>query len=410
MINLLFLGASLAARVAGGIVVTVLLAHALEPSVFGVIMLAFAVGGTVSLLADLGGSASVLRSIGETPSDAGSILSVALNAKLSILLAALPLYVIGALYSFGFNAKAYSSVLVFCAAAIASLNDLTIVAFRALGRNAGELIASILSSVVTSLIFVLALFVGNNAIFVAALFLATRLLGLLFTRLLCKWYAGVSISTRLFGLKDILQYASHSRHWALSSTLAYLNGQIDNLLIGPVLGSTANGLYQSVARFSSIAMQMPAIAFNYWIPRIAKERKEGGNYRNLEIQSSIAILGVGLITALGFAILGPLFTSQLLPQAYSGAKTLWLPVAILAFCRFCSAASSVWLIGANRPADRAVGEAAALVLNIAGILWLGPRIGLVAVPLVLAAAALVTCAISVALALFPLTLNAPKSA
>lgn len=410
MINLLFLGASLAARVAGGVLVTILLAHALEPSAFGVIMLAFAVGGTVSLFADLGGSASALRSIGEAPDEAGRILSAALNAKLSVLLAALPLYAAGALYAYGFNAKAYSSILVFCAAAAASLNDLTIVAFRALGRNAGELLASVLSSVVTALIFALALFFRSDAIFVAALFLATRVLGLMFTRILCEWYAGVAITTRLYGVRDIVQYASHSRHWALSSMLSYLNGQIDNLLIGPVLGTTANGLYQSVARFSSIAMQVPAIAFNYWIPKIAKARKDGGDYRRLELQSSAALIAVGLLTGLGFAVLGPLFTSRLLPGAYADARMLWLPVAILAFCRFCSAASSVWLIGANRPADRAVGEAVALVLNVSGIVWLGPRFGLAVIPLVLAASALITCGISIALAIFPLGSKAPKPA
>lgn len=393
--NFFWLSISLGVRLCAGLGTTVLIARALTPSGFGIVALGLTWGTVIGFFADLGGGVSTLRVVGANPDKADVALSAACSAKATNLLLSTPIALASAFaLTAGFENFA-AFVLAYVSACFLSMSDLCYVAFRATSKNFEELIASVASNAAWLVITFGVLLFENRILYVSLVVLLSRVVSSALVFVFADRLGGVRVSVSFLGWSQLKAYFEGAREWALSANLGYINSQIDNFAVGPLLGSHANGLYQSVSRFLTVAAQVPAIAINFWAPRIALHRESGRSGSRLKWTGAAAIIGAGLAVALGFKYVGPLMTARLLPAAYANASVLWGPVALLALARSCSIALNLWFIADNRPLDRAVAEGSALVCNIGGLLIFAPKLGVIAVPYILSAGSMVTVVVGV---------------
>lgn len=394
MLDLLFLALSLAVRILSLLAATLALAHSLPPGYFGAMMLGSTLGATAGVIADMGGSASSLRNLAHAPQTAAEAISRVASSKLTVLLVISPLFLGGAALEFGWSLKAFLFGAAFVAACATSLADLVIVAFRALEKNRAEFMVTAAANLLALAVFFAVALLSRDPLLIALAFLASRLLLLILVLAGSAALAGIAVGLGVVYPRSLFSLARRQGPWAISTNVAFVNVQIDSLMVSALLGVGANGIYQSAARFMNGASQAPGIATSYWAPRIASARLLGGDFRRLERQGALALVLVGLLTGLVFALAGPTLTSRLLPHAYQQAASLWLPLGVLLSCRFCGSAVYLWIIGANRPRISAIAETAGLAVNILGMLLLLPTAGLAVAPLVLAAGTVTTMGLS----------------
>lgn len=389
MRNLLFLGTALALRVSVGLGSFLAMAYALPPSAFGIVALGAAFGSLAGFLADMGSSVRTLRDLGAHAEHAEAILGHAVSAKalltLALTIPALPF----ALAFLGAEAG-LAFFLAFLASALMTIGDLVFVAFRALERNLEELKAAALTSTVIAVTMSACLIPGMSMVGVGMILLLSRLLAFWLTLSTARRLAGVHVVFSCLSLRQLREHVFASWAWAISTNLAFLNGQLDGILVAPLLGPAANGLYQSVARFLGASGQVSMLLISFWAPRVARGRARAGPHRRMAIAGVLSLVAAGALTGIAFAVVGPQVTRYLLPSDYAATATLWPLIGLLAFSRGLAAGCALLLVATNRPRLRLASEAAALTVNLGGFLLVVPTVGLPAVPAVLSCGAVVT--------------------
>jgi O-antigen/teichoic acid export membrane protein len=408
MRNLIFLGSALALRVAVGLGSFLVMARALAPEQFGIVVLGATFGSLAGFLADMGSSVRTLRDLGAHAERANAILGPAVCAKLlltvpfTVLAAPLAIILLGPEAGAAFLAG-------FAAFAITAVTDLVFVAFRALERNLEELKAAALTSAVIAATMSTGLIPGVSMLGVGLILLLSRLLSFWLTLEAARRLAGVNIAFSRLSLGQLRAHVSASWAWAISTNTAYLNSQLDGIMIAPLLGPGANGIYQSVSRFLGVTSQVSMLLISFWAPRIARSTAADGPQPAMERRGVLSVAGAGAVTGLGLTICGPLVTVWLLPPAYAETARLWPLMGLLAFSRSLAAGFALVLVARNRPRTRLVSEAAALGVNITGLLIAVPVFGLAAAPLALTAGALMTAIICAAAILMPPRLRRNRS-
>lgn len=378
---------SVVTRMGASLLVFLLMARGLGPELYGLVVTVIAYATLVSLLTDFGFASKILRDIAADRSNGAHILNAALNVKLVFTgLAA----VAGGAAILLIPADAGMRVviaLVGAAVLIAAVGDLSLAAFRAMGRFVAESWLTLWTSTVHVLVVGWIALAQGDVLLLAVAFLVSR-----------SAYAGLALRGA-FGLFEgmrftflpwpgVLRSVRDAWSWAADSGLNYLNSQLDGLLIAPIFGLHAAGIYQAGARFVQAALGMVAILANVHIPRLARL---GSASRLVMVRMLAEFACVGVFLALVFAICGPLITDVLLGPPFKEVDQLWIGFGVFVFLRYVAAAAGAQLAALGMPKNRVLGQIVGLVVMLVGFGVLLLRADYIAAPWVMSASALTIC-------------------
>lgn len=378
---------SVLTRMAVGLTVFVLMARGLGPAAYGLVVTVMAYATLVSLVTDFGFASKTLRDIAADRANGGNILNASLNVKIYLTVIAM---VVGAIIILALPAPGEARpamIMLGAATLIAAIGDLSLTAFRATGRYLSETWITLWTSAVHLAVVGWISLAHGDITLLAAAFLISRLI---YTIL------ALSASMRLFPgtrfhiqwPRHILRTAAEAWSWAVDSGMNYLNSQMDGLLIAPIFGLHAAGIYQSGSRFIQAALNMVSILANIHIPKMARASTSDTGKIFIVL---VEFAAVGAFFALVFWLGGGLITQFLLGPSYSEVDALWPGFAVFVFIRYVAAAAGAQLAALGLPKVRIAGQLLGLVSLILGFVLILPNAGYSAAPWIMSASASTIC-------------------
>jgi O-antigen/teichoic acid export membrane protein len=374
-------------RTAAGLAVFMVLARTLGPVQYGLFTTVFAYAVIAAFIADFGYATKALRDIAAEPARGGAILAHALTVK--IILSATICLVGSAIILFLPNPIGVKLACMAIAAGVfaASIGDLAMVAFRAIGQYGREARLVGWTSIVYAVILIGAAMLHSNVLSVGLGFLAARAIYMVFA--IRGAFAQLPPSDRKsLHMGETLASLRGSVAWAADSGLGFLSSQVDAILVANLLGLGAAGVYQSGARFVQTALSFASVLSNIHIPRLAS--RSGHLDLRAEWRMAAEFVGLGAVFGVGLLLVGPLLTRFVLGEQYARVDHLWPGFAAFLVARYAAAAFGAALSAVARPGLRIVAQALGLGLILAGFAWAVTRFGLVAAPWVMTAGALIT--------------------
>jgi O-antigen/teichoic acid export membrane protein len=380
--NRLFMTLSVFLRMGAGLLVLVVLARTLGPTRFGFVSTVFAYAALAGLLTDFGFSLKTLRDIAAAPDRGGEILGITLRIKALLtcmtvagglgVLCILPLGMGERLAGGGFA----SGLLV------GAVGDLALVAFRATGNFRREAWIVSWTSGAHGLLVIPAALSHAPLWAIAVMFLVSRS-GYAFASVRAALRLLPPGAERSIDLKETGKALLRSVPWATDNALTYLNSQIDALLMVPLLGFAAAGVYQSGARLVQASLAVAAVLSNIHIPAVAAH---GVDHRisRAELTMILEFTGLGTFWALAFIFLGPLFTHLVLGDAYARLDQLWPGFAAFVLARYIAASLGSALAALAKPGPRVAAQLCGLGAILYGFFWILPTAGLTSVPWIMA--------------------------
>lgn len=384
-----FMLVSTMVRLLVGLTVLVILARGLGPTKYGLIATVMAYGYVAAVLTDFGLSTKTLRDIAADRGHADEILFSALDLKMVLSV------IVGVAGAAAITLTPTDLVTKLCAALIgagvmiASIGDLTMVGYRAVGRYGDEARFVLVTSLAHGLALSAAAFLWPSALLVSVIFFVSRSI-----------YTGLAIlqAKRLFpsgqgrpsrSIRQTLGGLREAGWWAADNGMGYVASQIDGPIIAAVFGLSAAGLYQGAARFVQASLAAAVVLTNIHIPRLASAASGGPRFREeWRMFAEFTLVGAGL--AVFFVVGGPYLTHFLLGDAFAKVDELWPGFAAFVFGRYVAAAFGMSLSAHAQPAMRVAAQVGGLAALAGGFWWGLPRYGLVAGPWTLAAASAVT--------------------
>jgi O-antigen/teichoic acid export membrane protein len=381
---------SIVTRMGAGLLVFILMARGLGPETYGLVVTVIAYATLASLITDFGFSSKTLRDIAADRKQGGEILNTSLNVK--ILLTALVLFagtVLVLLIPVDLETRA-AMILLSAAILVAAVGDLSLTAYRAMGRFVSESWLTLWTSLVHLVLIGWISLMHGGLLLLAVAFFVSRCV---YTGLALRGAFGLFsyMHFQRQSLGKVLHTGRSALSWAADSGLNYLNGQLDALLVAPLFGLQAAGIYQGGARFAQAALGMVGILANIHIPRIAaQERTAAPRYRaTLGILAEFA--AVGATFALFFWGGGPWLTLILLGPDFAAVDDLWLGFAAFVFFRYIAAAAGAQLAAYNMPRTRVGGQLIGLAILILGFAVFVPHTDYTLVPWLMTTSAIAIC-------------------
>ena len=362
-------------------VVTLYLVRALGTKGFGLFALALGVGRLAALAADLGIPQSLARFLAEKRGDqraAVGLLGDAVRLKVATgaLVAAALFAAAGPIAAaYGQPALAWPVRGIALSLFAESLLNLYVAAFIALGRNAVNLRLTFLESLMEMVAIVSLVALGAGA--AGAAF--GRAGGYAFGAIVGTW-----VVARRFGRAAVLarptgrtrQLATYAVPTFLTNGIYRLYTQVDVLIIGALLGTSAVGVWAAPLRLTIPLAYVGQALANSVAPRQAASA-EGRNVRAFEASLRLMMIVQGLALAPIVVWANPIADLLLGHEFHRSANVL----RFLAFFIFLSGVSPLISITVNylgQARRRIPIVASALAVNVAIDLVLLPRIGVVA--------------------------------
>ena len=156
-----------------------------------------------------------------------------------------------------------------------------------------------------------------------------------------------------------------STSFAVDSGATNIFAQLDVILVNHLAGREAAGIYFAGSRLIQGAVPFSVLLASVHIPRFAYQlhNKTAGLARyGLRILGEYT--GMGLIFALAFFFIGPLFTDYFLGAEYAELNTLWLAFACFTAARFIAAGLGVQLMAMGTGFLRTFGIIASGVITV----------------------------------------------
>lgn len=380
---------SVLTRMGVGLLVFVLMARGLGPEAYGLVVTVMAYATLVSLVTDFGFASKTLRDIAADRPNGGQILNTSLNVKLYFTVMAMAAgTVIILLLPMPLQSR-LSMIMLGSAVLIAAVGDLSLTAYRAVGKFVAETWLALWTSAVHLVVIGWIALAHSDVVMLAIAFLVSRTV---YTVLALRG------SLRLFPATGftlqrpdkVLQTARGAWSWAVDSGLSYLNGQIDGFLIVLVFGLHSAGIYQAGARFVQGGLGLVSVIANIHIPRLSSQPGLVGTHGQ-ELKMVLEFSLFGLVGGLSLWLFGPFITEYLLGSQYSEVNSLWLGFGAFVFARYLTAALGVSLIARAQPKVRMTGQFVATVVAATGLLVIMPQQGVEVAPWIMAASAMSTC-------------------
>lgn len=381
------MAASVLMRMAAALLVLVVMARGLGPSLFGLVATVFTYATLLSLITDFGFSSKLLRDVAMDPDDGGTVLNAALNVKFYLSIVAILICVGLTLFLPLSWAERLSVLMLTVGILVAALGDLSFVALRATGRYGVEASVTLGTSLAHVVVVGVAATIGGGVLTVSCAFLASRILycGAAAVAIRRSFPQAVFSRQRW---KTVRSSLLQSKSWAVDAGMGYINGQFDGLVVAAAFGLPAAGIYQAGGRFVQAGLSLSAVLSGIHIPRLSRSNTVGMKWRAF---SEFGLAGLGLGSCL--AILGPLLTKYILGPQYAKVDQLWLGFGVFLAARYVAAGLGAILTAERRMATRIGGQVSALGIATLFIVVPWPGRQYTVMPWLMAVCALVTCAI-----------------
>jgi O-antigen/teichoic acid export membrane protein len=378
-------GVAVAARLASGMVLFVLLGRLMGPSAFGDFMAAMAVASLVAFLANLGLAQQALREVAARPGEALAIADGLASAKVWLATAVVVLSLVLAAWQGGLW---WVGAVLTLTLVLDGVVEFLFALMKGRGLYGLEAGLSTSAAVWHLVVVGLVCLVSVQPLHVALAFLGSRALQCLAALWLCG--RQMPLPQPRWRVSHGWQQVRAGWAYALDGGLAQLGAQLDTILVRVLMGAQAAGLYQAGMRIVTGMLTLSVVAGNVFIPRLARSLKvpEAAASARRQLRRTYAAMAV--LSALGVWGLGLLLTRHGYGAAYSELQSLWPALAGLVAVRVWAANYGVQLTARGLQAFRSLVNLVSLqvmvVLVLCSAAW---HWGLLGVVLALVAAATV---------------------
>jgi len=326
---------SVAIRLGAGFVAFAILARALGPQDFGVLMLWFSVSILASCIPNYGLTTYVLREVGANPESAGALINEGVTGKLllSCIVIAVALLLVG-VYADG---QALLVVALLVASIADTFSEFLNACIRAKDRFGVETRLATVSSLLHLGLVALAMIFMPSTLMAATAILVSRLCILGLT-VVVMGYVGITV--RLVSMRRALERLKAAVSYGLDFGLQSLFGQIDSVVLNHFSGPAAVGVHQAGMRIFFGGAQLAPILANVYLPQIAASPKLGGQY-GWSMQAIFVVFGA--LFGVAFALLPRELIVLMFGDGFAGLAALLPLFGLLFFLRFVAAAWGVLL-------------------------------------------------------------------
>lgn len=375
------MGVTTAARTAVQLGTLLILARTLGPSDFGFISIVITWSTIVALVTDYGFGMRALRDIGAERERAGEIMSASLAAKSVLVLPACVILLPVILFVLELtSAERIAAVLFLLGTLASSYGDLALTVFRSIGQFQRETRIVVVTALLHFVFIGLAILLRNEVIAIGMAFLASRLI-----------YAAGALRalSKIVALGGMLQTSRRtlaerfrtSTSFAVDSGATNIFAQLDVILVNHLAGREAAGIYFAGSRLVQGAVPFSVLLASVHIPRFAHLlHHDSPGLRRYGARILAEYVGLGLALALGFYLVGPLFTDYFLGAGYAELNTLWLAFACFTAARFVAAGLGVQLMAMGTGFLRTFGIIFSGVVTVTCYWVFIPRHGIQAAP------------------------------
>lgn len=381
------MGISVLIRVGSGFLVVILLARSLGPTSFGTIATILAVATIASLLTDFGFAQKTLRDIAIDRANGATIFNKSFNIKL--ILTVLCCGISAPFFYLVPPDARHPSAILFLAILIGSVGDLSMTAFRSIGRFEREAWITMWSSIAHVLIIGGTAYATRDIKILSYAYLFSRII--YSTAAVSQSYRILNANFQLIEYRDALSEIKYASKWAIDSGLSFISMQIDTILVALLLGTFDAGLYQTVARFYQTSLSLIGVLVSVHVPKLSvlvadRSPVLAKAQRWVMVEFTL----VGSIIGLAFWLAGPIAVPIIFGEAYRSANAMWPGMAFAVFIRMAISGLGTVLVSKNMPAARAWGQAAGILAFSAFMLSFVGKGQLALVPWAMASTSLLT--------------------
>ena len=351
------------------LVVFAILARLLDPKAFGLVALAWVFIGFVDVVADQGLVAALIqrREIVRMHLDTGFWMLVVFGVFLMLLLMGLSVPLAAAMHE---SALAPVLIALSVVIPIGSLSDVQQALLTRELRFRSLALRTLIGITIGSVIGIGAAILGFGVWSLVAQRISSQL-----SQTVVLWRVAPWRPAFEFGRREARELFHFGKHVVGFRLLNFTNSNVDNFLVGAVLGPVALGLYTVGYRILRLVIQLTsnlidAVAF----PVYARLQDHPDRFRRAYYKSSTfaALLAFPGFTAI--LVLAPQLVSVLFGPKWSGSVPVMQVLALVGIVRSVNYLNSSTLTGLGKPKWRVVIVAVTTVLLVAALLisvWFG---------------------------------------
>lgn len=384
-----YLAISMASRIGSGIVMLLFLARGLGSSDYGFIVTVFAYSQLIALLTDFGFSVQALRDIGAEPHKAGLIISACLRVK-NILVAAASLIALVVLLLAPLAPELQvSSVLLYASTIALSYGDLALVPFRGVGRYDFEAYTVVAGTALFAVLVGVTAFLLPNILAVSIATAVSRLAYVVVA--LVSLARTFSLQNAVFGpVAEVWRFAKNSTGLAADTVLTVLSTQLDIIFVSALLGLDVVGVYQIASRVGGYLLLPAQVFAGVYMPALSAAYHSGGGIHALERRMQIEFVALGVLLGGTFAFAMPFASPAVFGAGFSAPAEFWALFGVLVASRFTAASLGVVLVARRGVRFRVLGQGLGVLIIATSLPLCLPRFGLIAAPIAMISATLVT--------------------
>ncbi len=389
--SLAFMAGATLARLLSGAVLMVFIARSLGPQEFGHFVLALSLAMVLALMVEFGHSTYVMRELGRDLEPPVLVLARVLQAK--ALLSLLFLGAVLVAWAGGWApAGGAGGFLALCLMAlVVTLADFLNVCFRGIQKFSLETRNVVASSVVHVAIVVPVALAWPHWTAVAAAFLVSRSVYLLFS-LISFRSAFPGVGRALVGLGSWAGGIRHIRHsvmYAADAGLVTVRGYADVFLISTFLGAAPLGLYQVGMNLVRAVENLGPIIANVFLPKLSGLLDRPADFARHERQLLWLMTGCGLACFAALFLSPTWLLAAVFGERFAPAFVLFPIFGLYLLARFIAMALGVLLTARGFQSGRTVAGVVSLGVLVLTAWPLMPAFGVTAVASASVVAALV---------------------
>lgn len=331
--HLSLMSISVGARMVVGIVSLPIVARALGPESFGLLMLWLTTGSLLCILNNFGLGTYLLREVGRYPEKAAKLVSDAFIAKIILTIGV----IVASVVVFPILLKCSWAIFPLIVGAMLgeSFTEFFSVGLRASGHFKIDARVSIVSALIYGFGVGLAAWLTKSLFIVVMAYFITRSIVTLITWVQLSFvFQGIAPSS----IKEGFNQIRLTKSYAYDSALSALFGQVDAVILNFYTNPVILGIFQAGMRFFMAFMQAAAVLTNVFLPRMATAKMKGiedGHHENNI--SELFFLGTGVLVGLVFTYAGPQIVALLFGQKFEALKLLMPWFGLLYFVRMWAA-------------------------------------------------------------------------
>ena len=357
-------------RLAGALLLFVLLARNVSLYEFGLFSKCFGVAAILGFLVDFGFSQSILRDIAKDPDAALPCISDGLSLKLAISILVLlltPAFLFIAPSSH--NPLALQTLLVGYAITN-SFAEFYGVSLRATGRYTEE---SVLQGAYAAILVLTILLLRPGIYETAIILIALKSAHVALMHVIVRHRIGkVTLS---FSLKSWKRTAISGTPYAADAGITNISANVDVIILSSLVGLSSTGVYQAGQKLVQGMSAVALVFSNVYLPKLSRAEHKGSVFRSNALKLTVMMVGSG---AIGMALL-TLFPSTLVDRLYGDSYTALKPLlplfGLLLLLRYLNGTAGVILTAMGKQKVRVLSNALSLATLLTTSLFLVPTYG-----------------------------------